>query len=109
MRALIAVAVLMAGAGGACADGFWYDGNKLYTVCQYSRTECFTYAMGVIDDDYMSRELLHLAKTFCLPSNATSGQIADIVTNFLRDHPGERQYVASSLVMLAIVPAFPCN
>jgi hypothetical protein len=106
---MIVVAALAMGAGAAWAsDAIWYDGNKLYTVCQYSQSDCFSYALGVMDADYMSRTLQHLEKTYCLPGNATTGRIADIVTNFLRDHPGERQYVASSLVMLAIKPAFPC-
>jgi hypothetical protein len=113
MRALVAVAFLMTGTGCGFAEDYsaqtFYDGNKLYTACQYDQTECVAYAIGVLDTEVTIRALLHLAKQYCLPPNATAGQIGDIVAKYLRDYPGKRQYEASSLVMLAVASAFACN
>jgi len=110
MRALIAVAVLIAGVHAACAkEKFWLDGNRLYGACQEDRSACMLYAQGLLDGLAMEREVNSLPKPYCIPSNAVGDQITDVVTAYLRNNPAMRQYNAGSLVLKAMADAFPCK
>jgi hypothetical protein len=46
---------------------------------------------------------------FCVPSQATKGQMVAIVIKYLNDHPDRWQYTAHSLVKDALLEAFPCG
>jgi len=46
--------------------------------------------------------------SFCLPDKITVGQIKDIASNWLRDHPDKRHYQAELLVRDAFAEKFPC-
>jgi hypothetical protein len=45
----------------------------------------------------------------CADRNVTTGQAADVVIRFLRDHPGVRNNSAASLARVALKEAFPCK
>jgi hypothetical protein len=46
----------------------------------------------------------------CIPApTAEISQLAEVVTNFLRDHPDERHLTAASNVAFALSKAFPCK
>jgi hypothetical protein len=109
MRVLLVSVVLFATAGVAKANGAFYDGNQLYESCRQNRSVCMAYTIGVIDADTMLAELNHRRSIICLPQNAVSGQLADIVYEYLQQHPETRQYTASSEVYTALAKAFPCG
>jgi len=44
-----------------------------------------------------------------IPAQATAGQLKDVVCNYLRDNPKYRASTASSLTIMALRDAFPCN
>lgn len=46
---------------------------------------------------------------FCVPANASVGQISDVILKFLTDQPSLRHLPASNLTMLALEQAFPCR
>jgi hypothetical protein len=46
----------------------------------------------------------------CIPAPTVEiGQLAEVVTNFLRDHPDERHLTAANNVAFALSEAFPCK
>jgi hypothetical protein len=83
-------------------------GNGLYQNCTSSndldKAICLGYVMGVTEG-------LQSRHTTCVPKGAgvSGGQIMDVVTNYLRDHPEARHYAAFSEVELALKKAFPCK
>jgi hypothetical protein len=46
---------------------------------------------------------------FCLPVDMTSGQLANIFKIHLDNDPLELSFPGASIVMLALVKAFPCQ
>ena len=88
------------------------NGNELFQDCeggddpQQKQTGdpggqwgmCLGFILGVAD-------ALH----FCIPTGVNSGQVKDVVTLYLRDHPEQRHLPASDLVTAAIKEKFPCN
>ncbi len=45
----------------------------------------------------------------CTPSNATKGQLVDIVFNYLRDNPQIRHKPADELIIQALIKFYPCK
>jgi hypothetical protein len=66
-----------------------------------SGTLAFGYVLGVSD-------VMTEAGTACQPKGATRGQVGDVVSKFLSDHPEQRHLSAAGLVTSAILQAFPC-
>jgi hypothetical protein len=46
---------------------------------------------------------------FCPPAGGKNGQIRDIFTRYLREHPEERHEEAIILLVLALSEAWPCR
>lgn len=45
----------------------------------------------------------------CTPSNASKGQLVDIVFNYLRDNPQIRHKSADELITQALIKFYPCK
>jgi hypothetical protein len=45
----------------------------------------------------------------CYPDKVTAEQAADVVRNYLDDHPADRDEWKYRVVTLALTEAFPCN
>lgn len=98
---------------------FW-DGNKLYGWLNDSqqRTYGILYVGGVADAEYslrMRSSLLSMAAGqadlmphFCIPDNATTGQVADVVKVYLEKNPQVRHERASDLVYESLKATWPC-
>jgi hypothetical protein len=107
---LLAVGLSCFVVGGANADAMWVNGNDHWEWCQHTSEKnfkpvsagfCTGYILGVLD-------ALNGA-IMCVPQAVTKGQLTDVVKLWLRDNPGQRQYVASDLVITALKEKFPCN
>lgn len=84
-------------------------GNTLYDLCNgtgVNRIACQHYISGASDAFQTYQETN--PRLICLPSTVTLEQMTDVVVVFLRDHPAQRHYSASSEVWLALQNAFPC-
>jgi hypothetical protein len=46
---------------------------------------------------------------FCIPRNASKGQLIDVVVSYLEKSPADRHLAAWSLVQAAFYEAFPCK
>lgn len=94
--------LLVALCGTAHAE--FYTGNDLWhringeTLAE--RNAAIGYIMGVTD---ATLHALH-----CAPSDATSGQIRDMVRNYLVSVPQERHHTADSIVVRVLKATWPC-
>ena len=48
-------------------------------------------------------------RPFCIPADATNMQIKDTVLIYLQNHPEQANLEADSLVIAALIAAFPCS
>jgi hypothetical protein len=80
------------------------DGNNLLNnindTSHVGQMVALGYVMGVADS---FSNLVH-----CAPSNATAGQVRDMVKNFLVNRPERRHQAADLLVLEVLVQAWPC-
>jgi len=97
-RLLLALALLLA-PHGAAAETAYKTGNELWQICNADRPQCLSYIIGVVDGWSMRRG--------CLPEGVTAEQITDIVVQWLARSPHYRHHPAPTLIMLAILEAFP--
>ena len=103
------------------ADGY-ISGNDLYPLCSATPENvpgdqqanastqwgfCRGYIAGVADILENGEVAGYRACRAAPPVEI--GQLAEVVTNFLRDHPDERQLTAASNVAFALSKAFPCK
>jgi hypothetical protein len=97
-RALLCLALV---AGSAHAE--FIDGNKLLSDMNGGhgfQMSALGYVMGVAD------ALQNV--TVCMPPSVTSGQVADMVRNYLINVPRERHHSGDILVGRVLREAWPC-
>lgn len=96
-----AIALILAMSSLAHAE-FW-DGNTLLSRISGSVGEqnvATGYVMGVAD--------VHHNTTQCAPEGVTSGQIRDMVRNYLTNTPAVRHLPADLLVLHVLKGTWPC-
>jgi hypothetical protein len=92
--------------------GYFMDGNNLYSQLNDKHLELAVggYVTGIIDTVTNLTESKALTiSLFCVPTQATIRQVTDVVKKYLADHPENRHFAASSVVMVALGEAFPCK
>ncbi len=116
MRVLAFAGVLAVTAlpGPVQAAGSTMNGNSLLEYCDAPKgspawSVCFGYIQGAGDAFTASKGIEKAAPLYCLPAQATVGQVFDVAMAYLRGHPEKRQYDASSITLAALVEAFPCS
>ena len=100
MRKLLA-AVLMV---PAVAHAGFLTGNKLYDSLISEQTVERLYALGYITGVHDSLE----GSNHCSPTNATAGQVRDVVRRYFDQNPEFRNFDADILVRVALSKAWPC-
>lgn len=87
-------------------------GNDLQQICTndsgVGRNTCSAYIIGVVDT-VSTVEALKQITLVCFPEGATNKQHIDIAKRYLEQHPEERHYSASFLVLLSWALAYPCK
>jgi len=82
----------------------FYTGNdlltKLNSASTIEQTHALGYVMGVYD--------VYVDVTICSPRGVTSGQVRDMVQNYLTNIPAQRHKTAESLINQALKQAWPC-
>lgn len=106
MRLRLTVLVLMGTVTAAYAS--FYSGNDLHELCVNNGDEAAGYIVGV--SDVLAKPIVRdeLEIRVCVPSQATVGQLRDLVCKHLRDMPEDRHFSAQSLVTTALLAAYPC-
>ena len=102
---LLAACVVCTGANA----GTFQSGNELLVDCQTSPSDskkmyCLGYVVGAADMFEAWRRSAGLPA--CIPEGVQAGQLQDVVVQFIKSHPADRHYAGSSLVIMALVPAF---
>ncbi len=115
-----AVLCLAMAAAAAGAQGWTHDGPELARfAAEYEKLR----DSGAPTDDpavaasvaYFNGFVLGVARAnadrgwYCLPADATSGQVWDAVAAFLREHPELRERRPSTLVNGALAKRYPCR
>jgi len=112
---MFAVAALMVSFPSPSIAAF-KSGNQLVDDCTadprssthfQSDAYCIGFVVGVVDDETMIGDILK-RPIICLRPSVTAGQLRDVVIAYLQRHPEKRDYTAASLVMSAVLDAFPC-
>ena len=95
----------------ARAQGLFMSGNKLFTACQTARVDDRSYCEGYASAiaDVLANNAIHGMRACLSSTSVTVSQVTDIVTRFLREHPGVRDFAAEGLVAYALEGAFPCK
>lgn len=100
MKHLITASVL---AICSAAQAEFWDGNTLLSRMSGSMGEqnaAIGYVMGVAD--------VHHNSTQCAPEGVTSGQMRDMVRNYLTNTPAIRHLPADLLVLQVLKATWPC-
>lgn len=119
---MIVALVGVLGSGAVMAADAKFDGNMLLSQCQqyinaadsqkYNQIDaavCGGFIQGVTSTVFFFSEDLKKNDRFCLPDNATNGQIARIVVKYLKDNPKLLNEGRAGLVWLALKDAYPCK
>ena len=106
-------AALLLGAAPAAA-GSNLTGNDLLERCSASASAnpiqwgvCLGYVMAIADALGQGRPLNGVRA--CPPPDATSGQMMDVVRQWLERNPARRHLGGAPLVAAALQQAFPCK
>ena len=94
--------ILLAFCGSAHAE--FQDGNKLLSLLKdssyFNQGYGLGYIAGIAD---MGIGVVH-----CAPSNATAGQINDMVKNYLENSPADRHLSGDVVVNKVLKAVWPC-
>jgi hypothetical protein len=106
MRALLLISGLfMAAFASSPATAGFQSGNDLYGICKNADVSapwvCLGYAEGAFDA-YSSWGM------YCAPNGVEAGQVRDVLTRYLENHPENRQNAAAELSIRAFSQAWPC-
>jgi hypothetical protein len=108
-----AMAIVLSATPSAAKDyGPYVTGEDLNKICQeylrfrHSRKanasaafECLGYVLGVTDT---------LVDALCLPDGVESGTLADVVAQYLDQHPAEHAMGGNFLIRSALTSAYSC-
>ncbi len=101
LGALTAAAVLLFCLSQPATSGF-YTGNDLNAQCTAKNAACFAYVEGMAD-------VLTQDGNVCIPPQLTGNKVADVIMDFLGDHPELRPANAASIGSIALQRVFPCK
>ena len=109
----LAAALLLLGAAPAVA-GSNLTGNDLLQRCSASASDnpvqwgvCLGYVMAVADLLGQGRPVNGVRA--CVAADVTSGQLMDVVRQWLERNPARRHINGAALVGVALQQAFPCR
>jgi Rap1a immunity proteins len=116
MRLLLVAFLILASATTATAvtqgNIYFQSGNDLLQKC----ADPSPHEVGGVYEDIRCMDIVAayadsftMAAMLCKPKIATLRQVADVVVNYLREHPEKRHFTAVSLALTALTAAFPCN
>ena len=112
----LALLVSHAALAGSSPGAHYVTGNELYRACTTGSRDCAGYVAGVLDAAAYFRVFSVMrhgqasdAVQACVPDPVPVVQVVDVVTDYLRTHPRERNSGAASLVLDAAREVWPCD
>jgi len=79
----------------------YVTGNTLYDQCKSNE--------GAVDYDNALFNAGLINRTYCIPPDVQSGQLKDVVLQYLSRHPEKRQLSGGALITFALHESFPCS
>jgi hypothetical protein len=109
--AAAAIAAFLGTPTSAGIAGYFKDGNDILRACTAAMGDpqfavCNGYLEGIAD--VLESNVINGFRS-CVPEAATSGQLKDVVNQFLRVNAARRHLAAAGLVANAFAAAFPCR
>lgn len=107
----VAVSVLATIVTSQPAAAAFNTGNEVLQKCdEGADTQDIAYCLGYIAGavDQIALWTNYGGKN-CIPSNATLGQMRDVIVKYLKDHPQDRHRSAPLLSYMALGEAYSCN
>ena len=117
-KLLTAVVFSVGFASPALADTFYVDGSALFERCSPDQNDlspdvlignCLGYVAGAVDTLEIHQSVGNLPRYYCLPERVSVNQLVAVVVKYLGENPAELHNIASSLILKALVEAFPCE
>ena len=120
---LLVVALLFVASPVMAKEDYFYLGNQLLEECnhvinaldnentnidQIAAALCLGYVQGVHDLYAALKNGEFIVSQYCKPQNAPVSQMLRVIMKYLKDHPENLNYSASSLIIKALGEAFPC-
>ena len=102
-----AVAILFLSATSALAG--YLDGADINRECEKQNSIFLLGYVTGAHDAYEVADTVEGASRVCLPSTASSGQLAAILCKYVKDNPEMWTWTASALLYNAELKAFPCQ
>ena len=99
----------MIGLAMMLASGGFFSGTQFYDLCQKDRASCILFVEATVDSANSTLDALERSRPACYPSGTRASELTDVAVQYFRSHPDERQYIASSTIMLSLIKAYPCN
>jgi hypothetical protein len=95
-------------------QNLWESGNAFLSVCEhpegfYESGKRFGCVVGLDNGVETAFAMLGQAQPYCLADGVTNGQMMNILTKFIKDHPGQADVTTVTLEILALADAFPCK
>jgi len=92
----------------------YVTGNTLYDQCKSNEDNpkflmCISYIWGAVDYDNALFNAGLINRTYCIPPDVQSGQLKDVVLQYLSRHPEKRQLSGGALITFALHESFPCS
>jgi len=112
--AIVTIIALSAIACGSAGGAEFMTGKALLRICEdktphgYDAGICVGYVSGGSDqlDGLKGSALPEL--NYCLPSTVSTGELRDVVVNYMKRHPERLDQQASFLIFEALTSAFAC-
>lgn len=84
-------------------------GNEILNICkQDNNPSCLAYISGVVDAQAGTYGTVKGGKFYCVPEEATYGQVTAVARKFLIENPENLHYTAESIIGRSLELAFPC-
>jgi hypothetical protein len=108
----LTISIFLASAFGGPAEAYFFTGNQLYRECTLTDKNQLLVmlaqqlCLSIIIGHY---EMMVSLKYDCGDdAKKETGQIKDVVVNYLKEHPAERSLPAVRISSRAIIEAFHC-
>ncbi|WP_157799360.1 Rap1a/Tai family immunity protein [Qipengyuania seohaensis] len=92
-------------------QGFQTAGDllaKCTSTSSFAKSYCFAYIAGVADAARSYKVWLELGEP-CVPAGSSQGQLVDVFTEYMTEHPQASSSQAASVVITALHQRFPCE
>jgi hypothetical protein len=104
------VGVAAVGGGGVFGQGTFMTAGCLYEECSGAnppqRVFCTGFIVAAADATSIAPGIDGVSA--CMPEWASAGQVEDVVVQYLRGHPADRDVAAAPVVAVSLSLAWPC-